>query len=104
MGGNSRQNKNSCSDNRTHSQRGESNRPKYAPQTVFSSGFSTSRLNRKIEALVDYLIRANPAPSGSVLLTGTGIEVSAEAALAPGDVVSIRAEGIGELSNPVSVA
>lgn len=72
-------------------------------RTVFSGGFSTSRLNRKIEALVDYLIRGNPAPSGSVLLTGTGIVVSADAALAPGDVVSIRAEGIGELSNPVSV-
>jgi len=38
-----------------------------------------------------------------VLLTGTGIVVSADAALAPGDVVSIRAEGIGELANPVSV-
>jgi 2-keto-4-pentenoate hydratase/2-oxohepta-3-ene-1,7-dioic acid hydratase in catechol pathway len=37
-----------------------------------------------------------------VLLTGTGISVSADAALAPGDVVSIRADGIGELSNPVS--
>ena len=70
---------------------------------VFSGGFCTSLLNRKVEALVDYLIRGNPAPSGSVLLTGTGIAVSAYAALAPGDVVSIRAEGIGELSNPAAI-
>jgi protein involved in polysaccharide export with SLBB domain len=33
------------------------------------------------------------------LLTGTGIIVTHECALAPGDVVSIRVPEIGELSN-----
>lgn len=72
-------------------------------QTIFSGSVSMSLLNRKIEALVDYLVRGNPVPSGSVLLTGTGIMVARGAALAPGDTVSIRSEGIGELMNPVAV-
>ena len=48
-------------------------------------------------------MRSNPVPAGSVLLTGTGIIVTEEAALAPGDVVSIRVPEIGELSNVVSL-
>jgi len=71
-------------------------------RTVFSGSVSTSSLNRRIEALVEYLIRGNPVPSGSVLLTGTGIMVARDSALAPGDVVSISAEGIGEMSNPAA--
>jgi 2-keto-4-pentenoate hydratase/2-oxohepta-3-ene-1,7-dioic acid hydratase in catechol pathway len=42
-------------------------------------------------------------PAGTVLLTGTGIIVTKEAALAPGDVVTISVPGIGELSNPAAV-
>lgn len=68
--------------------------------TIFSGQVSTSSLNRKIDTLIEYLLRSNPVPAGSVLLTGTGIIVTEEAALAPGDVVTIRGEGIGELSNP----
>jgi 2-dehydro-3-deoxy-D-arabinonate dehydratase len=69
--------------------------------TIFSGQVSTSSLNRKIDTLIEYLLRSNPVPAGSVLLTGTGIIVTEEAALAPGDVVTIQGEGIGELSNPV---
>jgi 2-dehydro-3-deoxy-D-arabinonate dehydratase len=68
-------------------------------QTIFSGEVSTSSLHRKIETLIEYLLRANPVPSGSVLLTGTGIIVTEESALAPGDVVTIRVPEIGELSN-----
>src|SRR6185312_11682250 len=57
--------------------------------TIFSGATSTSKLNRPIETLIEYLLRANPVPCGSVLLTGTGIFVTEEAALAPGDKVSI---------------
>lgn len=67
--------------------------------TIFSGETSTSKLNRKIETLIEYLLRANPVPAGSVLLTGTGIIVTEESALAVGDVVSIRVAEIGELSN-----
>ena len=38
-------------------------------------------------------------PAGTVVLTGTGIIVPQEAALAPGDVVTIRVPEIGELVN-----
>ena len=67
--------------------------------TVFSGETSTSKLNRKIETLVEYLLRSNPVPGGSVLLTGTGIIVTEDAALAEGDVVSIQVAEIGELVN-----
>ncbi len=66
----------------------------------FSGATSTSKLHRKLETLVEYLTRANSIPSGTVVLTGTGIIVTADAALGPGDVVSIRVPEIGELSNP----
>jgi 2-dehydro-3-deoxy-D-arabinonate dehydratase len=69
-------------------------------RTLFSGSTSTARLQRKLETLVEFLTRANSIPTGTVMLTGTGIIVTQEAALAPGDVVSIRAEPIGELSNP----
>ena len=69
----------------------------------FEGQTSTSRLHRKIETLIEYLLRANPVPAGSVLLTGTGIIVTAEAALAAGDTVSIRVPEIGELSNTAMV-
>jgi len=70
---------------------------------TFDGSVSTSRLHRKLETLVEYLLRANPVPAGSVLLTGTGIIVTEDAALAAGDTVSIRIPEIGELSNPAVV-
>jgi len=72
-------------------------------QTTFSGEVSTSKLGRKVETLVEYLLRANSVPGGSVLLTGTGIIVTEESALAAGDVVSIHVAEIGELSNPAVV-
>lgn len=68
--------------------------------TLFSGETSTAKLNRKIETMIEYLLRSNPVPAGSVLLTGTGIIVTEEAALAAGDIVSIASPQIGELSNP----
>ena len=69
----------------------------------FSGATSTAKLHRKIETIVEYLIRSNPVPSGSVLCTGTGIIVTEEVALAPGDVVRIRVKEIGELSNTAAM-
>lgn len=71
--------------------------------TIFSGNVSTSKLHRRIETLVDFLLRANSVPAGSVLLTGTGIIVPQEAAIQPGDVVTIRIPEIGELSNPARI-
>ncbi|MBL8291847.1 MAG: fumarylacetoacetate hydrolase family protein [Bryobacterales bacterium] len=70
---------------------------------VFRGSVNTSKLNRKIETLIEYIFRANAIPSGSVLCTGTGIIVKEENALAPGDVVTISVPEIGELANPAVV-
>ena len=72
-------------------------------KTIFSGVTSTNKLARKIEEMIKYLFRANPFPAGSVLMTGTGIIVTKESALAPGDVVSIKISGIGELANPAQI-
>jgi len=69
---------------------------------TFSGETTTASLRRKIETLIEFLLRANPVPTASVLLTGTGIIVPHEAALAPGDVVTINVPEIGELSNPAA--
>jgi 2-dehydro-3-deoxy-D-arabinonate dehydratase len=70
---------------------------------IFSGSTSTSRLHRKIETLIEYLSRSNRLPAGTVVLTGTGIIVPQEAALAPGDVVTIRVPEIGELVNTAAI-
>ncbi len=72
-------------------------------ETVYSGETSTSRLNRTIEKLIEFLLLANPVPAASVLLTGTGIIVPETAALLPGDVVKINLAQIGELVNTAAV-
>jgi 2-dehydro-3-deoxy-D-arabinonate dehydratase len=69
----------------------------------FEGATSTARLHRKFETLIEYLLRANPVPAGSVVCTGTGIIVTEDAALNAGDTVSIRVPQIGELSNVAEV-
>jgi 2-dehydro-3-deoxy-D-arabinonate dehydratase len=70
---------------------------------IFEAQASTSDLMRKLETLIEYLLCANPVPAGSVLLTGSGIMVHRDAALAAGDSVSIRMHQFGELINTASV-
>jgi 2-dehydro-3-deoxy-D-arabinonate dehydratase len=70
---------------------------------IFAGETSTAKLNRKFETLIEYLLRANPVPAGSILCTGTGIIVTEDAALEPGDVVSISVPEIGELVNTAAV-
>lgn len=68
-------------------------------KTVFSGRTSTANLNRKIEQLTEFLLRSNPVPAGSILLTGTGIIVTEDSALEAGDVVAIETSNIGRLEN-----
>ncbi|MGE5568792.1 MAG: fumarylacetoacetate hydrolase family protein [Rhodospirillales bacterium] len=70
----------------------------------FSETIPLARLSRSISTLIEYLLRSNPVPAGSVMLTGTGLRIREEAALAPGDTVIVRVPEIGELSNPVALA
>jgi 2-dehydro-3-deoxy-D-arabinonate dehydratase len=69
----------------------------------FQGSVSVGQLGRTLEYLVGYLLRANPVPAGSVMLTGTGIIVTEDAALAPGDEVTISIPEIGELINPATL-
>jgi 2-dehydro-3-deoxy-D-arabinonate dehydratase len=68
-------------------------------QVLFSGKTSTARLHRRFETLLEYLLRCNHVPAASVLLTGTGIIVTEDAALQPGDTVGIGVPEIGELTN-----
>ncbi len=72
-------------------------------QILFEGETSTAKLGRKIEVLTEYLLRANPVPCASVLLTGTGIIVTQEAALAPGDICTIASPAIGTLANEAAL-
>lgn len=74
-----------------------------AGKLLFDGSVSTAKLNRKIGTLIEYLLRANPVPSGSVLLTGTGIIVERQDALRPDDIVSISGDGLGSLTNPAAI-
>lgn len=76
---------------------------KRGEKTIFSGNTSTGKLGRKVETLVEYLTRSNAVPTATVLLTGTGIIVKEDAALAAGDVCEITVSGIGTLSNPCAV-
>jgi len=68
-------------------------------RTIFSASVSTDKLRRRIEDLVDCLMQSNPVPTATVILTGTGIIVTQESALIPGDVVTIEVPEIGKLVN-----
>ncbi len=68
-------------------------------KTTFEGKATVGQLRRKIEELIAYLLRSNQVPTAAVVLTGTGIIVTQEAALAPGDVVTIDVPGIGTLAN-----
>ena len=68
---------------------------------LFSGETSTARLKRSFSELLGFLLRENPVPPGSVLLTGTGLVPPDDFTLEPGQVVEIHVPRIGTLSNPV---
>jgi 2-dehydro-3-deoxy-D-arabinonate dehydratase len=71
---------------------------------LFAGETSTARMKRSFSELVEYLVRDNPVPGGSVLLTGTGLVPPDDFTLEPGHIVEIEVPGIGILSNPVVLA
>jgi 2-dehydro-3-deoxy-D-arabinonate dehydratase len=68
---------------------------------LFAGETSTARMKRTFTDLVGWLIRDNPVPPGSVLLTGTGLVPPDDFTLLPGHVVKIQVPEIGTLTNPV---
>ena len=65
---------------------------------------STDQMRRAFGELVSWLVRENPVPAGSVLLTGTGLVPPDDVALAPGQRVAVAISGIGTLVNTVGHA
>ena len=68
---------------------------------AWSGETSTARMRRSFTELVEWLVRDNPVPPGSVLLTGTGLVPPDEFTLRPGQHVRIHVPGIGTLANDV---
>lgn len=72
-----------------------------AGRELFAGETSTARMKRSFAELVEFLLRDNPVPPGSVLLTGTGLVPPDDVTLEPGHVVEIHVPGVGTLVNPV---
>jgi 2-dehydro-3-deoxy-D-arabinonate dehydratase len=71
---------------------------------LFSGETSTARMARSFDDIVSWLLRDNPVPEGSVLLTGTGLVPGDDFTLETGHVVEIAVPEIGTLVNPVVLA
>jgi 2-dehydro-3-deoxy-D-arabinonate dehydratase len=69
---------------------------------LFAGSTSTARMRRTPHELAEWLLRDNPVPAGSVLLTGTGVVPPDEYRLLPGHTVEIEIDGIGTLVNTVA--
>jgi 2-dehydro-3-deoxy-D-arabinonate dehydratase len=75
-----------------------------AGDVVYEAQTSTAKMRRTFEELAAWVVRENPVPAGSVLLTGTGLVPPDDVTLVPGQQVEIRIPGIGTLVNPVGAA
>ena len=69
---------------------------------LFAGETSTGKMKRAPRELAEWLVRDNPVPPGSVLLTGTGLVPPDDYTLEVGHVVEITIDGIGVLSNSVA--
>jgi 2-dehydro-3-deoxy-D-arabinonate dehydratase len=70
-------------------------------EVAFSGRTDTGQIVRPLTDLVDWLYAEQHFPAGAVLSTGTGIVPDLGFTLADGDEVTVRVDGIGELTNPV---
>ena len=70
--------------------------------TLFSGETSTERMRRSFAELLSWLLRDNPVPPGSVLLTGTGLVPPDDYTLEVGHTVVIEVDGVGTLANTVA--
>jgi 2-dehydro-3-deoxy-D-arabinonate dehydratase len=68
---------------------------------VFAGKTSVAEMARKLEDLVEWLLKDNDMPNGAFLLTGTGVVPDSNFTLAANDVVHITIDGIGTLTNTV---
>jgi 2-dehydro-3-deoxy-D-arabinonate dehydratase len=71
---------------------------------IYQDTATTAQMTRSIPDLVSWLVRDNPVPPGTVLLTGTGLVLPDDVNLVPGNWVEIHVPEIGTLVNHVVLA
>jgi len=69
---------------------------------AFEGETTVSQLKRTPAELAGFLFRDNTFPTGTFLMTGTGIVPGDEFTLQSGDIISITIDGIGTLVNPMA--
>jgi 2-dehydro-3-deoxy-D-arabinonate dehydratase len=72
-------------------------------ETVYRGRTSTGEMVRTCEELVSFYTRHNTPPTLAVLLTGTSLVPEEGFTLQVNDVVHIDVDGVGTLTNPVTV-
>lgn len=72
-------------------------------KNVFEGNVTVDQMKRTPEELVSYVYRACSFPVGCLVMTGTGIVPGSDFTLKSGDIISITIEGIGTLTNSVSI-
>ncbi|KAA3660226.1 MAG: 2-hydroxyhepta-2,4-diene-1,7-dioate isomerase [Chloroflexi bacterium] len=70
---------------------------------VFTGKTHTNQIHRRPDELADFLGRCLTFPDGAVLLTGAGIVPPEDFTLQAGDMIQIRIETVGTLTNYVRV-
>lgn len=73
-------------------------------EVIYEDRTTTAQMTRSFAELVSWLVRDNPIPPGTVLLTGTGLVPPDDLSLIPGNWVEIHVPEIGTLVNPVALA
>lgn len=73
-------------------------------EILYEERASSAAMVRTFAELTTWLVKENPVPPGSVLLTGTGLVPPDSFTLSPGHWVEIHVPEIGTLVNPVVVA
>ncbi|MBL7872981.1 MAG: fumarylacetoacetate hydrolase family protein [Cyclobacteriaceae bacterium] len=74
-----------------------------AKKEMFSNSVQLNRMKRNLPELAVWLYKALTFPTGSFLMTGTGIVPPNDFTLQEGDEIRIEIEGIGVLTNSVGV-
>lgn len=70
-------------------------------KVFYEGSVNTSKMRRKIQEQIEYLLRDNLIPDGTILTTGTGIVPGREHGLKNGDIVEISITNLGTLITPV---
>jgi 2-dehydro-3-deoxy-D-arabinonate dehydratase len=68
---------------------------------LYAGETSTAKMRRTPRELISWVVRDNPVPAGTVLLTGTGLVPADDYTLRPGHRVEVTIDGIGTLVNTV---